>query len=804
MTWVYQKFNEKTGKTQIVVHAQPAQETISTAYKAGKLSCYIEISGVRFIVFLEAPMRQEMEDNKFICHPVFIMALDEGRVPSHSLPPAAGGPAEPGASSSAPTGAATGPNIAHTPSNPCHWPPYLHQQLEQADPSQPPQQQIPARASPASTGLVSALPFHPDHFNTAIHLPVLNLYGPAQAASSAPASSSSAHSFSSAASSHSSTLGSSSSSKRSLYGEAITPPQLSYELQFGRMTLAVALLYHMQMSEHISPNFLKEYLYCQAHDPLYEEILNWVMCNGGLSVLQTAFDQIMAQPSNADTGLVASFLRTTTSDSSSLSTSLPSTHAFGPFIKVLSYPSTDKSPSLTFHRKGVQRAIFVETTFSVQNITSLPLMWRVMDQPTADAGAFFSLAVLSDPNNSYKQYLTSGIVEPGASITFTLTVSLLHSHRLCKLVRVAFSSHVRARFSHPELLDPFQLRSIQLLTCTLPLSIDITSLTLSQSAVDTSALSASLSQSMTISPSEISSSALNWEQRGKNSKPDGIFFGQHSFGDIILDQLRGLPVILKQWRTEGNAQKIKMFRMVEKESLLAFGDHFLPFVGVVPDMMGLHSFLVYKAPESSRLERYYQSTVNSTTSELWSRTILPGIALQIARAVLQMHKVNLVHADLKSLNCYIDFTRAPIVRIDRASSSVKKHLSGQNQQQTVRLGSRFWIAPEMANHHQYEKPIDVFSFGLVMYELAARSYPERDDSQSKSGFAPPFPSSTHPDLHTLYKQCTHVDPASRPTMQQVVAELERIDNKLHSYAPQPASQSHDSDQFQDLIDSRWF
>jgi serine/threonine protein kinase len=47
---------------------------------------------------------------------------------------------------------------------------------------------------------------------------------------------------------------------------------------------------------------------------------------------------------------------------------------------------------------------------------------------------------------------------------------------------------------------------------------------------------------------------------------------------------------------------------------------------------------------------------------------------------------------------------------------------------TMGIGTYLWMAPEVVNHQNYTLAADVFSFGMVLWELFCRKLPERGTS----------------------------------------------------------------------------
>lgn len=105
-------------------------------------------------------------------------------------------------------------------------------------------------------------------------------------------------------------------------------------------------------------------------------------------------------------------------------------------------------------------------------------------------------------------------------------------------------------------------------------------------------------------------------------------------------------------------------------------------------------------------------------------------------------------------------------------------------QLTGQTGSCIYMAPEVYKREPYNEKVDVFSFGVIMYEIFARSLilftytphssPADADAYAgrvAAGFRPSRPSHLHPAIWDLITRCWQDHPARRPSMAQVLAEL---------------------------------
>jgi len=92
---------------------------------------------------------------------------------------------------------------------------------------------------------------------------------------------------------------------------------------------------------------------------------------------------------------------------------------------------------------------------------------------------------------------------------------------------------------------------------------------------------------------------------------------------------------------------------------------------------------------------------------------------------------------------------------------------------TKGIGTYMWMAPEVVKNQTYTLSSDVFSFGLILFELYTRKLPLREMEDVFKGEIPTIPSNCPGDYSFLYKACCDKDPHSRPNAKQIQVYLEK-------------------------------
>ena len=84
-----------------------------------------------------------------------------------------------------------------------------------------------------------------------------------------------------------------------------------------------------------------------------------------------------------------------------------------------------------------------------------------------------------------------------------------------------------------------------------------------------------------------------------------------------------------------------------------------------------------------------------------------------------LHKVNVVHRDLKTANLLMDENE--VVKV--ADFGVARVKSTDGSQMTAETGTYRWMAPEVIAHQHYSHKCGVFSYGILLWELVRGDIP---------------------------------------------------------------------------------
>ncbi|KAF8377759.1 hypothetical protein HHK36_031144 [Tetracentron sinense] len=157
-------------------------------------------------------------------------------------------------------------------------------------------------------------------------------------------------------------------------------------------------------------------------------------------------------------------------------------------------------------------------------------------------------------------------------------------------------------------------------------------------------------------------------------------------------------------------------------------------------------------------------------------TAILKVAIDVSKGMNYLHQNYIIHRDLKTANLLMDENE--VVKV--ADFGVSR-VQAQFGVMTRETGTYRWMAPEVIEHKPYDQKADVFSFGIVLWELLTGKIPHADLTPLQAaigvlqeGLRPTIPEDTHPKFVELLKRCWQQDPSLRPDFSEIIEMLQKI------------------------------
>jgi serine/threonine protein kinase/Tfp pilus assembly protein PilF len=160
-------------------------------------------------------------------------------------------------------------------------------------------------------------------------------------------------------------------------------------------------------------------------------------------------------------------------------------------------------------------------------------------------------------------------------------------------------------------------------------------------------------------------------------------------------------------------------------------------------------------------------------------------AKQICEGLAEAHKLGIVHRDLKPQNIIIDeFGNARIMDFGIARSLKSEDITNPGEI----IGTRVYMSPEQAEGKEVDQRSDIYSLGLILYEMLANRLPFQEDiplSLATKHMTGPIegPKEYNPqvpeDLNRLILKCLEKDKEKRyQSAEELLEDLDKIDSGI--------------------------
>lgn len=239
--------------------------------------------------------------------------------------------------------------------------------------------------------------------------------------------------------------------------------------------------------------------------------------------------------------------------------------------------------------------------------------------------------------------------------------------------------------------------------------------------------------------------------------------GRGSFGTVYKAEWQNRYVAVKEFYITADQKAIQtevkqLSRVVHPNIIALYG------VSIKDECV----YIVMEYAEGGSLYNF----LHGKTNAYYSAAHAMNWALQCAEGVAYLHAMKpkpIIHRDLKPPNLLLVNYGRNVKICDFGTAADKSTWMTNNQ------GSAAWMAPEVFEGSHYSEKCDVFSWGIILWELLTRQQPFKDVQHALSilwgvhkGNRPPIIEGCPKPIEDLYTSCWSREPSERPSMQHVV------------------------------------
>ena len=181
------------------------------------------------------------------------------------------------------------------------------------------------------------------------------------------------------------------------------------------------------------------------------------------------------------------------------------------------------------------------------------------------------------------------------------------------------------------------------------------------------------------------------------------------------------------------------------------------------------------------------TAIKKQKGKFFPNNFLWKVFIHICLGMHYLHARNVIHRDIKSLNVFLtkdnsaklgDFGNIKKIKDEsnnndsNQAANVLERIGeesleaetaggaqGQEEEEVQRVGTPYYLAPELWQNKQQTKASDIWALGVVLYEMCSHKYPydaqniEELEEKVKKEKYKPIPQGVTKDFNMIIKQC---------------------------------------------------
>ena len=201
--------------------------------------------------------------------------------------------------------------------------------------------------------------------------------------------------------------------------------------------------------------------------------------------------------------------------------------------------------------------------------------------------------------------------------------------------------------------------------------------------------------------------------------------------------------------------------------------------------------------------------IKQQKGKFFPEVFIIDIFVQLCLALKHVHDRKILHRDIKAQNIFL--TKDDIVKL--GDFGIAKVLTNTIDKTKTMVGTPYYLSPEIVDNKPYNFKSDVWSLGVLLYELCTLKPPFDASSfhflalKIVRGAYPPLPPHYSRDLKALVASMLSIDPNKRPSIAQIL-KLPFVNKRIQNLLSESFKQKEFShtvlhnEQFVNLDDDR--
>jgi serine/threonine protein kinase len=258
--------------------------------------------------------------------------------------------------------------------------------------------------------------------------------------------------------------------------------------------------------------------------------------------------------------------------------------------------------------------------------------------------------------------------------------------------------------------------------------------------------------------------------------PERDFLGKGSFGRVYAGRCRGKEVAVKvPVKQQLSDKDLAAFRHEVLMMSKIFHPNVCLFMGATTSQ---GNFRIVSELLHTDVERLLRSEQELSLHER------VRMAKDAALGVNWLHGISgIIHRDLKPANLLVD-SNLTVKLTDFGFAQLRP----ESEDETLEdgrggaKGTPLWMAPEIMMGKPFTEKVDVYSFGIILWQILTRQEPFAHHKNlklfriavCKRGERPPMPPDAPPRLRQLIEACWDGDSNRRPPFKKIVHQLDDV------------------------------